>query len=88
MAQNTDVVELQVGNQGRVVIPAGLRKAWKLRPGDTLLAHVEEDRLILEKPAQVMERVKQRYAALRGQPSLADELIAERRGEAAGEDGA
>jgi AbrB family looped-hinge helix DNA binding protein len=88
MAQDTNVVELQIGNQGRVVIPASLRKAWKLRPGDTLLARVEEDRLILEKPARVMQRVKQRYAALRGQPSLADELIAERRGEAAQENAA
>jgi hypothetical protein len=35
--------------------------------------------LVLEKPSQVLERVKRRFAALQNQPSLADELIAERR---------
>jgi AbrB family looped-hinge helix DNA binding protein len=82
-----DAVELQVGRQGRVVIPAALRQAWPLSSGDTLLARLEDGRLVLEKPAQVMQRVKQRYAALREQPSLADELIAERRA-AAQEDAA
>lgn len=77
-----ETIELQVGRQGRVVIPAALRQLWQISSGDTLLAHLEDDRLVLEKPAQMMRRVKQRYAALHGQPSLADELISERRGEA------
>ncbi|GIK72630.1 MAG: hypothetical protein BroJett021_16180 [Chloroflexota bacterium] len=83
-----ETIELQVGRQGRVVIPAALRQLWQIRSGDTLLAHLEDDRLVLEKPAQVMQRIKQRYAALHGQASLADELIAERRGEAAQENAA
>ena len=83
-----ETIELQVGRQGRVVIPAALRQLWQIRSGDTLLARLEDDRLVLEKPEQVMQRVKQRYAALRGQASLADELISERRGEAAQEDSA
>lgn len=84
--REANAVELQVGRQGRVVIPATLRQAWHLSSGDTLLARLEDGRLVLEKPAQVMERVKQRFAALREQPSLADELIAERRAAAAQED--
>jgi hypothetical protein len=50
--------------------------------GENLLAYLENDRLIMEKPAHIAQRAKGRFAALRGQPSLADELIAERRREA------
>jgi bifunctional DNA-binding transcriptional regulator/antitoxin component of YhaV-PrlF toxin-antitoxin module len=74
------------GHVKRVVIPAVLRQHWQISSGDTLLARLEDDRLVLEKPAQVMQRVKQRYAALLGQASLADELIAERRAAATQED--
>ena len=82
MAENRSIVELQVGPQGRVVIPANLRQAWPIKTGEILMARLEDDRLILEKPAHIVQRTKDRFAALRGQPSLADELIAERRREA------
>ncbi len=72
------MVEVQVSPQGRVVIPAELRKAWQIEAGDILLARLENDRLILEKPAQIVRRIKARFAFLQNQPSLADELIAER----------
>jgi hypothetical protein len=64
------------------VIPASLRRAWPIESGQVLIARLEGDRLVFEKPAQVLQRVKGRFAALRGQPSLADELVAERRAEA------
>lgn len=82
MPKNLSIVELKVGPQGRVVIPASLRQAWQLTTGETLMARLEDDRLILEKPANIPRRVKDRFAALRSQPSLADELIAERHREA------
>jgi len=82
MPENLSIVELQVGPQGRVVIPASLRQAWQLTTGETLMARLEDDRLILEKPAHILQRTKDRFVALRGQPSLADELIAERHSEA------
>lgn len=85
MPETTSIVEVQVGPQGRVVIPAALRQTWRIQPGETLLARLEDNRLILEKRAQIAARVQGRFAALAGQPSLADELIAERRREAAGE---
>ena len=72
------MVEVQVSPQGRVVITAELRKAWQIEAGDILLARLENDRLILEKPAQIVRRIKARFAFLQNQPSLADELIAER----------
>lgn len=75
-------MEVQVGPQGRMVIPAALRRAWRIESGQILIARLEGERLVFEKPAQVAERVKRRFAALRGQPSMADALIAERRAEA------
>ncbi len=88
MPETTSSVEVLVGPQGRVVIPATLRQTWRIQPGETLLARLEDNRLILEKRAQIAARVQGRFAALAGQPSLADELIAERHREAARESGA
>jgi bifunctional DNA-binding transcriptional regulator/antitoxin component of YhaV-PrlF toxin-antitoxin module len=82
MTEYLQTIELHVGPQGRLVIPARLRQAWGIERGTVLLAHLEEDRLVLEKPAQVLQRIKRRFAALQDQPSLADELIADRRVEA------
>ena len=86
MAQRTRATELRVGPQGRMVIPVELRRVWKLESGEVLLAHLDGDQLILERPAQVIERIRQRYAHLRGDPGLVDELIAERRRNAQQED--
>ena len=82
MSEHLQTIELRVGPQGRIVIPARLRQAWGIEKGSVLLARLEEDQLVLEKPAQVLQRIKRRFAALQNQPSLADELIAERRVEA------
>lgn len=85
MAQAEEMVTVQVGPQGRVVIPAELRRRWKLETGEVLIARLENDALVLERRAQVIERIRQQYAHLRSQPSLVDELIANRRREAARE---
>jgi bifunctional DNA-binding transcriptional regulator/antitoxin component of YhaV-PrlF toxin-antitoxin module len=85
VAERLPPVELQVGPQGRVVIPASLRRSWQIAMGEVLVARLEDDRLILEKPAQIMQRVKSRFASLHGQASLADELMAERHREASQE---
>lgn len=82
MSEQLHGIEVQVGPQGRLVIPASLRRAWPIERGQILIARLDGERLILEKPAQILQRVKRRFAGLRGQPSLADELIAERRAEA------
>jgi AbrB family looped-hinge helix DNA binding protein len=46
--------EVQVGAQGRLVIPAALRKALYLKPGDRLVARQEGDRLVLERHEAVV----------------------------------
>ena len=75
--------EIQVGAQGRVVIPASLRKALDLKPGDRLIARRVDDGLILERREQVERRLKARFARIPADVSLSDELLLERRAEAA-----
>ena len=73
--------DVQFGAQGRVVVPAAIRKALGFRPGDTLVARVEDDHLVIEKPESVERRIRDRFRKPRSR-SLADELLAERREEA------
>lgn len=83
MASNEN--EVQVGAQGRVVIPAALRKAMKLEPGDRLVVRKVGESLVLERREVVERRLRERFRHIPREVSLADELIAERRAEAAGE---
>jgi len=75
-------VEVRLDKQGRLVIPAKLRRAVNLRPGDRLIARAEGERIVLERREEVLARVKQRFAAIPSDVDLAGELIAERRAEA------
>ena len=74
--------EIHVGLQGRVVIPAWMRRALDITPGESLLVGVEDGRLVLEKPKQLLTRLQGRFAHVAADISLADELIAERGEEA------
>jgi antitoxin PrlF len=77
--------ELRVGEQGRIVIPVEIRRALSIDIGSTLVARVEKDKLILEKRDAVLQRLQSRFKKIPTGVSLADELIAERRAEAAHE---
>lgn len=74
-------IEVQLGRQGRLVIPAALRRALELAEGDTLLARIEDQRLVLEKREAIQQRLKARFAGIPPEVSLSQELIAERRAE-------
>ncbi len=78
---------LQLGPQGRVVIPAELRRELQLESGDQLVAHVEQDRLVLEKPEAILRRIRASLAGLPQDVLLSEELIKERREEAKREAG-
>ncbi len=82
MAINKQYNEVQIGAQGRVVIPAGLRKSLNLKPGDRLIARQEGERLVLEHRETIEKRLQDRFRHIPRQVSLVDELIAERRAEA------
>ncbi len=64
------------------MIPAALRKSLGFEPGDTLIARLEDGRLVLEKQETVQCRLKTRFSHVRKGTSLTDELIAQRREEA------
>ncbi|MEA3276786.1 MAG: AbrB/MazE/SpoVT family DNA-binding domain-containing protein [Pseudomonadota bacterium] len=85
MATNASSSEVQVGAQGRLVIPAALRKALHLKPGDRLLIRQEGESLVLEPREAVVKRLQGLFAHIPKDVSLVDELIAERREEAARE---
>lgn len=80
-------IEVRLGRQGRIVIPASLRQSLKLEAGDKLIAREEEGRIVLEKQSTIKRRLKNRFTKISNNRSLADELIIERR-EAAKEEAA
>ena len=73
-------VRLRVNENGRVVLPAAFRKALNIRPGDQVLARLEDDEVKITTLKHRIERA-QRHVRQFVKPgrSLADELIAERR---------
>ena len=80
-------VQVHVGPQGRIVIPAQFRKALDMHPGQVLIAKVDDGRLVLEKREQILARLQDSFTQLSRGVSLVDELIAERREEARREAG-
>ena len=73
--------EVHLGAQGRVVIPAALRRALGFRVGDALVARNEDGRLIIEKAEMIKQRLKARFREASGR-SLSCELMKDRREEA------
>lgn len=82
MVNSSRQTEVHLGRQGRLVIPATLRRLLGFEEGDTLIARSEEGRLILEKQETIKRRLKARFSQLPKETSLANELIAERHEEA------
>jgi AbrB family looped-hinge helix DNA binding protein len=74
--------EVRVGPQGRFVIPASIRRAMGIVPGETLIVRAKDGQLVLEKPDRVLARLKSTFANVPSDVSLVDELISERREEA------
>jgi AbrB family looped-hinge helix DNA binding protein len=73
-------IMLRVGEQGRMVIPAELRKELGLEVGTELVATVEGDRLVLETRKAVLAKLKNLFAVVPSDVSLVDELIVQQGG--------
>ena len=75
---------LTVGERGRLVIPAELRRLLGIAPGDTLVAHVDDGgRLVLEDRRAAAYRLLGSWAPMPDGRSAVDELLEERSAEAA-----
>lgn len=74
-----EAIELSVGKQGRIVIPASLRQQLAIEPGSQLLVHVEDGRLIMETKKQLWQNVHEACSNIDADRDLAQELIEERR---------
>ena len=70
---------------GKIVIPAELRREFGLKDGDTLVFEREGNSLVIKTYEQVVREVQATFKAMKSDPnrSMVDELIAERRAEAA-----
>ncbi|PKB68913.1 MAG: AbrB family transcriptional regulator [SAR202 cluster bacterium Io17-Chloro-G4] len=75
-------IKVHVGPQGRIVIPAQFRESLDISTGETLIARVEDGRLVLETRERILARIRSWFADVPPEVSLVDELIAERREEA------
>jgi AbrB family looped-hinge helix DNA binding protein len=73
-----------VNAQGRIIIPASIRKALLIREGSRMSARVVDGALVLERPEDMLARIQAKYAEAKrkGAPDAVKELIAERRAEA------
>ncbi|SFO36019.1 looped-hinge helix DNA binding domain-containing protein, AbrB family [Pseudonocardia ammonioxydans] len=82
--------EVVVNRDGRVLIPAQVRRELGLTPGAALVLSVEDGRVVMESRAQLAARIRREVAeAWHGESGVSpvDELFAERRAEAAAEEG-
>jgi len=76
---------LVLGQQGRIVIPASIRTALGLAPGDRVHLHVAGRRLVLERQQDAVAELRALAAGVPTNRSLVEELLAERRLAAAAE---
>lgn len=70
---------LVMGRQGRLVIPAEVRAALGLVPGDRLHLHVAGPRLVLERQQDAVAELRALAGDVPKSRSFVEELLAERR---------
>lgn len=76
-------MRLHVDRGGRIVLPAACRRALGIQVGDDLIARLEDGELRLMTVAEAVRRAQALVRrAIPDGPSLADELLTDRRAEA------
>ena len=77
---------VKVVEGGKLVIPAAFRREMGVKPGDTVIVELDHGELRVRSLSSAIRRVQERMRELNPEGrSLADELIADRRAEAARE---
>ena len=76
-------VASRLNDNGRIVIPAKIRKSMGLKPGDVVVMSLEDGVLRMESHLAKIRRIQKEFKKFATPGTLAsDELIAERREEA------
>ena len=83
MARRKNITEtkeyiLRIGPQGRIVIPASLRKALGLKPGAVVVGRIEKDKVVLSK----RDPIEELRTMFKNAKFSTKDFIAERREEA------
>ena len=80
------VAQAKVVEGGRILLPAGMRRAMNIKQGDTVLLELDGDELRVRTLDGALRRVQEALRPLRIEGrSAADELVAERRAAAESE---
>lgn len=76
-------VEVEVNPQGRVTIPAEIRRQLGLHPGSRLVIRQEDGRIVLEDPRHMLARLQQTLTGGRAAAGISqqasEELLDDRR---------
>jgi bifunctional DNA-binding transcriptional regulator/antitoxin component of YhaV-PrlF toxin-antitoxin module len=71
---------------GRIIVPAAFRRAMGVAKGDALILELHGEELRVRPARGALRRIQERLASLApgpGEPLVSEELVAERRREAA-----
>lgn len=71
-----------MAENGRVVIPAAVRRESGVRPGEQLTVRAEDGAVILETRGALLRRIQSEYREHGGKPDAVERLIESRRAEA------
>ncbi|MFZ1680848.1 MAG: AbrB/MazE/SpoVT family DNA-binding domain-containing protein [Rhizobiaceae bacterium] len=72
--------KVKLGEAGRFVIPAAMREAMGVKPGDTLVMHVEDGELrVIGRDAAIRRAQAMFRAVVPPDVSIVDEFLADRR---------
>ena len=75
---------VKIGEDGRVVIPSSFRRELNIKPGDTLVVESDGDSLLVRGYERMLDEVQAAFAGLApADARLSDELLADRRADAA-----
>ena len=72
-----------MGPDGRILIPVELRRELGFEAGMRLVARIEGRQLVLASQEAALRRLQERFASVPEEVSLVDELLADRRRDAA-----